>query len=51
MAYRNIKANTGSKTKGTDSKTIQNIASMTSEEVIVMVKGRLNKTCLSPSDE
>jgi len=42
LAYRNIKANTGSKTKGTDGKTIKNIASMTNEQVIVMVRKRLN---------
>src|SRR5665648_762881 len=42
LAYRNIKANTGSKTEGTDGKTIKNIASMTNEQVIVMVRRRLN---------
>ena len=42
LAYRNIKANTGSKTKGTDGKTIKNIASMTNKQVIVMVRRRLN---------
>ena len=43
LAYRNIKSNTGSKTKGTDGKTIQDIADMTNEHVIAMVKGRLSK--------
>ena len=43
LAYRNIKANTGSKTKGTDEKTIQDIAVMTNEQVVVMVRGRLGK--------
>jgi RNA-directed DNA polymerase len=42
LAYRNIKANTGSKTEGTDGKTIKDIASMTNEQVIVMVRRRLN---------
>jgi len=42
LAYRNIKANTGSKTKGTDGKTIKDIADMTNEQVIAMVRGRLN---------
>jgi len=41
LAYRNIKANTGSKTKGTDGKTIKDIADMTNEQVIAMVRGRL----------
>lgn len=43
LAYRNIKANTGSKTEGTDGKTIKDIAGMTNEQVILMVRGRLNK--------
>jgi retron-type reverse transcriptase len=43
LAYRNIKANTGSKTKGTDGKTIQDIGAMTNERVIAMVRGRLGK--------
>ena len=43
LAYRNIKSNTGSKTKGTDGKTIQDIADMTNEQVVAMVKGRLSK--------
>ena len=43
LAYRNIKANTGSKTKGTDGKTIIDIAAMTNEQVIQMVRDRLKK--------
>lgn len=38
LAYRNIKANTGSTTKGTDGKTIQDIAVMTNEQVVAMVQ-------------
>ena len=34
LAYRNIKANPGSITKGTDSKAIADIASMTNEQVL-----------------
>jgi len=41
LAYRNIKANTGSKTKGTDGLTIKDISGMTNHQVITMVKGRL----------
>ncbi len=41
LAYRNIKANTGSTTKGTDNKTISDIATMTNEQVIIMVRERL----------
>jgi len=43
LAYRNIKANSGSATKGTDGKIIKDIASMTNEQVITMVKGRIIK--------
>ena len=43
LAYRNIKANTGSTTAGTDGKTIQYIAEMTGEQVIKMVRKRLEK--------
>lgn len=38
LAYRNIKANTGSTTKGTDGKTINDIATMTNEQVVAMVR-------------
>ena len=41
LAYRNIKANTGSKTAGTDGLTIKDIAGMTNEQVIAMVRERL----------
>ena len=41
LAYRNIKANTGSKTEGTDGLTIKDIADMTNQQVITMVKRRL----------
>jgi len=41
LAYRNIKANTGSKTKGTDGLTIKDISDRTNHQVITMVKGRL----------
>lgn len=41
LAYRNIKGNTGSKTKGTDNLSISNIARMTNEQVIAMVRNRL----------
>lgn len=41
LAYRNIKANTGSTTKGTDGKTINDIATMTNEQVVAMVRERL----------
>ena len=43
LAYRNIKANTGSNTKGTDGKTIKDVADMTNEQVIAMVRARLSK--------
>ena len=41
LAYRNIKANAGSKTEGTDGVTIKDISAMTNEQVIAMVRGRL----------
>jgi len=43
LAYRNIKANKGSATKGTDGRAIQDIAAMTNEQVIAMVQRRLEK--------
>lgn len=43
LAYRNSKANTGSTTKGTDGKTIRDIAVMTNAEVVAMVRGRLDR--------
>ena len=41
LAYRNIKANTGSATKGTDGRTIKAIADLPNEQVITMVKEKL----------
>lgn len=41
LAYRNIKANIGSTTKGTDDKTINDIATMKNGQVIIMVQERL----------
>jgi len=43
LAYRNIKSNAGSTTKGSDGKVIKDIANMTNEQVITMVKERLIK--------
>lgn len=43
LAYRNIKANTGSKTKGTDNLTINDIANIPNEQVVSMVRNRLVK--------
>jgi len=43
LAYRNIKTNKGSTTKGTDGKTIQDIAKMTGKQVVKMVRERLAK--------
>lgn len=40
-AYRTIKTNKGSNTKGTNGKTIQDIASLTNDQVINMVRNRL----------
>lgn len=41
LAYRNIKKNTGSKTKGTDNITIKDISNLRNEEVITMVRENL----------
>ena len=41
LAYRNIKANPGSITEGTDNKTINDIAAMKNEQVIRLVQERL----------
>jgi RNA-directed DNA polymerase len=43
LAYRNIKSNTGSTTKGTDDKVINDIASMANEQVVSMIKEQLVK--------
>ena len=42
LAYRNIKKNKGSKTKGTNSTNIVDIGNMTSDEVIAYVRKRLS---------
>lgn len=41
LAYRNIKKNTGSNTKGTDGKTVKDYAEMSMEELINIVRNRL----------
>lgn len=41
LAYRNIKANTGSHTRGTDSATIEDIGKLTTAEVVEEVRQRL----------
>lgn len=41
LAYRNIKANTGSKTKGTNGHTIQHIAKMNKNQLIRIMRRRL----------
>lgn len=42
LAYRNIKRNTGSNTKGTDGKTIEYLGDLTSDELIELVRNELN---------
>lgn len=42
LAYRNIKKNTGSKTKGTDNKTVNDYADMSIKELINIVRNRLS---------
>jgi len=41
LAYRNIKNNTGSKTCGTNGKTIEYLTNKTNEDIVVYVKNRL----------
>ena len=41
LAYRNIKKNTGSNTKGTDNKTVKDYANMPIDELIYTVRNRL----------
>ena len=41
LAYRNLKGNTGSKTKGTDGKTIEDISKLNDEMLIKEVRARL----------
>lgn len=42
LAYRNIKANTGSKTAGCDGKTIKDYKTMTEDEILQEIKESLN---------
>lgn len=42
LAYRNIKNNKGSHTKGTDGKKIVYLSTMSSEELVIMVRNKLN---------
>jgi len=41
LAYRNIKKNTGSKTKGTDGKTIASLAKLEPKDLITLVRRKL----------
>lgn len=41
LAYRNIKKNTGSNTKGVDGKTIASLAKMESDDLVLLVKQKL----------
>lgn len=41
LAYRNIKKNSGSKTKGTDGKTVQDYANLTVEDLVNTVRKRI----------
>lgn len=41
LAYRNLKKNAGSKTAGTDKKTIKHLAAMSEEQLLKLVKNRL----------
>lgn len=41
LAYRNLKKNAGSKTAGTDKKTIKHLANMSEEQLLRLVKNRL----------
>lgn len=43
LAYRNIKKNKGSKTAGTDGKTIKHLAAMSEEQLLRLVKNRLKR--------
>lgn len=42
LAYRNLKKNSGSKTKGTDNQTIKNLETLSNEELISLVRNKLN---------
>ena len=41
LAYRNLKKNSGSRTKGTDGKTIEDVSSLTDEKLIETVRQML----------
>ncbi len=41
LAYRNIKKNTGSNTKGTDGKTIANLAKLETKDLVMLVRNKL----------
>mgnify|MGYP003484389412 FL=1 len=41
LAYRNIKKNTGSTTKGTDGKTIANLAKLETKDLVMLVRNKL----------
>ena len=47
LAYRNLKKNAGSRTPGTDGKTIADLAKMSEPELIGFVQQKFN--CISPS--
>ena len=42
LAYRNLKKNTGSRTPGTDGRTIDDLAKLTDEQLITLVQRKLN---------
>lgn len=42
LAYRNVRGNKGAKTPGTDGLTMQDVDSMTAEEVIETVRAKFN---------
>ena len=45
LAYRNLKRNSGSRTPGTDGKTILALARLTDEELIAKVQNKLKWKC------
>ena len=48
LAYRNIKKNKGSKTAGTDGKTIQHLEKLSEEKLVVLVQRKF-KMCIRDS--
>ena len=42
LAYRNIKANPGSKTAGTDGRTIKDLSKLSAEELVNLVQRKLD---------